>query len=159
MSTLLLYHTALVAHILGLSMMGGATLVEYVSFRQFWKILSLQKQSAPGIQEIIARFSPLIRIGIALLVISGLGMMVLTRGVFGEQLWFRIKFALVIIIIINIVFVRRRLGSQLRQQLALDTSGDNVDGFLMIKRNLRMFHIAQLSLFLIIFILSVFKMN
>jgi hypothetical protein len=49
--------------------------------------------------QVSAKFSRLIGIGAALLILTGFGMMILTKGVFGQQGWFRIKFGLVILLI------------------------------------------------------------
>ncbi len=38
-----LYHTALVAHITGLTMMAGTTLVDYIMTKQFWKQYAIDK--------------------------------------------------------------------------------------------------------------------
>ena len=85
-------------------------------------------------------------------------MMALTHGVFGEQLWFRIKFGLVILLILNALVIGRRQGLRLRK--VIDSSGPvftaEVQG---IKSRLNRFHVAQLSLFILIIFLSIFKFN
>lgn len=86
--------------------------------------------------------------------------MYLTHGVFGEQTWFRIKFSLILLIMINGIGFGRRLGVQLRKLLPEEISGINIsDKILKIRDNLNIFHITQLAIFLAIFVLSVFKFN
>jgi uncharacterized membrane protein SirB2 len=155
-----LYNTVLVAHIIGLTMLAGTTLVDYITTGYFWKQYALDKQNGITIQQTISRFQFLPAIGLLLLIISGVGMMALTRGIFGEQIWFRIKFGLVIIIIVNALAFGRRQGSKLKKLLSSDNPGENNDlRLLKIKTNLRWFHIIQIILFIVVFVLSAFKFN
>lgn len=155
-----LYNTVLVAHIIGLTMVAGTTLIDYITTTYFWKQYAIDKRNGITIQQTISRFQFLPAVGLLLLIISGVGMMALTRGVFGEQIWFRAKFGLVIIIIINALAVGRRQSSKLKKFLSAKNSGQNPDAELLkIKNNLRWFHIIQITLFIIVFILSAFKFN
>jgi uncharacterized membrane protein SirB2 len=154
------YNAVLVAHIIGLTMVAGTTLVDYITTRYFWKQYAIDKRNGIAIQQAISKFQFLPGIGLFLLIISGVGMMALTRGVFGEQIWFRIKFGIVIVIIVNSLAVGRRQGSKLKRLLLTENSGRNPDAELLkIKRNLRWFHIIQITLFIIVFVLSAFKFN
>ncbi|WP_143097855.1 hypothetical protein [Chitinophaga sp. CF118] len=152
-----IYYIALTAHIMGITMMAGATLVDYVIYKQCWKYLPDSKPKALVIHEGLSKIPLLIGIGIMLLIISGVTMMQITKGVFGEQLWFRIKFGLVLLIIINGLAVGRRQGLKLAKLLLEATLTEAK--LLKIKNNLTLFHLSQLVLFVIIFILSVFKFN
>ena len=155
-----LYYTALVTHIIGLTMMAGPTLVDYIITKQFWKQYVNDKTKGIAIYESVSKFVMLFGIGIILLILSGITMMALTHGVFGEQIWFRIKFGLVILIIINGIAIGRRQGVKLRKILFAESVGNNVEASLLkIKSNLSAFHVSQLVLFIIVFVLSVFKFN
>jgi hypothetical protein len=147
-------------HIVGLTMMAGTTLVDYVLFKQFWKQLDINEVKGLAINEAMSKLPILFGLGIMLLIISGVSMMAITHGVFGEQIWFRIKFGLVIIIIINGLAVGRRLGLKLRKILSEEASDKNVEAKLSkVKSSLSLFHISQMALFITIFVLSVFKFN
>lgn len=159
MTAQIIYPLALVTHITGFTIMAGTTLVDYLLFKQFWKQFVKEKAKGLAISEAISVLPVLFGIGIVLLIISGVTMMAMTNGVFGEQLWFRIKFGLVILIILNGLLVGRKQGSKLRKILSEDTSGENDVRLLKIKRNLNSFHISQMLMFITIFILSVFKFN
>jgi len=106
----------------------------------------------------MAKLPGIIGVGVAVLILSGIGMMALTHGVFGEQLWFRIKFGIVILLILNGLIIGRRQGGKLRRILA-------VSGLILtaevsrIKSRLNRFYLLQLLLLLIIIFLSVFKFN
>jgi hypothetical protein len=160
MNTQFFYHLALVAHISGLTIMAGATVVDALITRQFWKSYFEDKSRALGINQAMSKIPLLFGIGILLLILSGVAMMGMTGGAFGEQLWFRIKFGLVILIILNGLAVGRRLGTKLKKLLAAEIkTGSPAAALLPIREKLNVFHAAQLTLFLLIFILSVFKFN
>jgi len=160
MTTETIYHAALATHITGLTMMAGTTLMDYVIFKQVWKQYWADKTRALAITEALVKLQIVFGSGFLLLIISGVTMMYLTHGVFGEQLWFRIKFGLILLIMINGLGFGRRLGVRLRKLLPQEVSGENVGNkILRIRDNLNLFHISQLAIFLTIFILSVFKFN
>lgn len=154
------YQIALVTHIIGLSTMAGTTLAAYILTKQFWAQYVSDKSKAIAIHEAGSKFPTLFAVGILLLIFSGVAMMAITRGGFGEQLWFRIKFGLIITVIINGLAVGRRQGSRLTKILAEEVPEANIkDRLLGIKWNIRWFYISQMIFFLIIFTLSVFKFN
>ncbi|HZY35811.1 MAG TPA: hypothetical protein VFE53_04140 [Mucilaginibacter sp.] len=160
METQTLYHLALVTHIVALTMIAGTTLVDYVIFKQFWKQLAIDGRNGVVINEATSKFPLLFGVGFLLIIVSGVYMMYVTNGAFGEQIWFRIKFALVIIILINGVVVGRRQGLKLRKLLAGELPGKKIgDELAKVRRNLNVFHNSQLLLLLAIFTLSVFKFN
>ncbi len=155
-----LYQIALTTHIIGLSTMAGTTLASYFLTRQFWNKYAIDKSKATAIHEAGSKFSMLFGIGIILLILSGVAMMAITRGAFGEQLWFQIKFGLIIGVIINGLAVGRRQVSRLTKILSAEGPETNNTGKLLrIKSNIKWFHISQMVFFFIIFTLSVFKFN
>src|SRR5687767_7283191 len=155
-----LYQIALVTHIIGLTTLAGSTLVAYVLTKQFWAQYARDKVKAIAIHEAGSKFPMLFAIGILLLILSGVTMMTITRGAFGKQLWFQIKFGLIITVILNGLAVGRRQGSRLTKILSEEVQGVNSkEKLIKIKSNIRGFHISQLIFFLIIFTLSVFKFN
>jgi len=160
MTTETIYHAALATHITGITMMAGTTLMDYVIFKQIWKQYWADKNKALAISEALVKLQIVFGSGFLLLLISGITMMYLTHGVFGEQTWFRIKFGLILLIMINGIGFGRRLGVRLRKLLPEEISGIDVsDQTLKIRDNLSIFHVTQLAIFLTIFVLSVFKFN
>lgn len=153
-----LLQTLLVLHLTGLVIMAGTTFVDYTTFKTFWKQFELDKPAAVTLLQATAKFSRLIGIGAALLIFTGIGMMAITHGAFGEQLWFRIKFGLVVILILNSSLAGRRQNLKLRKAVTADTIviSHQVQG---IKGNLDIFYLMQLCVFLLIIFLSVFKFN
>jgi uncharacterized membrane protein SirB2 len=155
-----LYQIALTTHIIGLSTMAGTTLASYILTKQFWNQYVSDRSKATAIHEAGSKFSILFGIGIVLLILSGIAMMAITQGAFGEQLWFRIKFGMIIGVIINGLAVGRTQGSRLTKILSEEVPETNSKGRLLrIKSNIRWFHISQMIFFFVIFTLSVFKFN
>ena len=158
MSTQTMLQSFLTMHLMGFVMVAGTTVVDFVAFRQFWRQYELDPAKGRAVFQALSKFPILLRIGIVLIILSGVGMMAITHGVFGEQTWFRIKFALVIIVILNGLITGRR--QVLKLNGILDTAGDSISGKIeRARRNLRLFHYSQLTLLFIILFLSVFKFN
>jgi len=160
MTTHTIYSIALVCHIIGIIMMAGTTLSDYVIFKQFWKLLATDKSKGMAVNQAMSKSALLFGLGFLLILISGIVMMYITHGIFGEQTWFRIKFGLILVIVINGLITGRRQGLKLRKLLAWEAPGKDVeDSLLKVKRNFSLFHISQMVLFTIIFVLSIFKFN
>ena len=152
-----LFPTCLTFHLVALVLMAGTTMVDYLAYSSLWR--SLEQQERPiAMINMMAKLSRVAGIGAALLILTGIGMMALTHGIFGEQLWFRIKFGLVVLVILNSLLIGRRQGIKLRGMLntgkPLNTGEMN-----RIRTALTRFHLSQLLLFLFIVFLSVFKFN
>jgi hypothetical protein len=160
MLTSFFYHVALVMHIIGLTVLAATTVVDYIIFKQFWKVYNDNRQNALIIRSTMTTYPRLFAIGIILLIASGVTMMGITHGAFGEQIWFRIKFGLVILIILNGLTIGRRQGMKLSNVLSGKYEGANADAILLkVRSTLSVFHLTQMLLFLIVFVLSVFKFN
>jgi hypothetical protein len=153
-----LYPSFLTLHLVALTIMAGSTLINYLGYRTLWNLLPGNTGKADGVLTFLGKFGRIVSIGAAMLIVSGLAMMVLTKGVYGEQLWFRIKFVTVIFIVANAIVYRRKVTFKLQQSVEKDNSvlGGDLSDY---KRHTRNFHIVQLILFVAIIILSVFKFN
>lgn len=152
------FYSFLSLHLTGFLLFAGTTIVDFVAYKQFWKQYWQDKSKAITILQVTAKFPVLMGVGVLLLILSGVGMMVMTNGIFGEQLWFRIKFGLVIILILNGILVGRREGIALKGILEKCETGFS-ENTKRKKRNLNLFYPIQLTLFFIVLLLSVFKFN
>lgn len=141
----MLFSSLILFHIIGLLLFAGLTLVEFIIFSQF----DQDKIKTQMLLNATAKFHVFMRIGIGLIVLTGIGMMAMTGGVFGEQLWFRIKFALVVIIVLSSLIIGRR--QRLKIKASLEESS--------VKGNWGWYHAMQLALFFAIILLSIFKFN
>ena len=156
----MLYNTSLWFHITGICLMAGVTVVDFILTRKFWVFYARDAQQGILIKQATNRLPLLIIAGILLILLSGVGMMAATNGVFDTMLWFRIKMILVLLVILNSIINGRRLAGQLNRLLASGIS-ESVDEQPLnrIRKGLNLFHISQLILFFFIFFLSAFKFN
>ena len=154
-----LYLLSILAHIVGLVMLAGTTLISFIINRRFWRVYPVNSLKAEAIMELGGRFPAIMGIGMLLLILSGVSLMVQTHGAYGEQLWFRIKFVLILIIIGN-SFIARRLDKKVKAVMAQPTTSAAVHQQLVsLKSNMTLFYAIQLTLLLAIFTLGVFKFN
>jgi len=153
MNTMILLNIFLIAHLTGLALMAGTTVADTVTFNAFSK--SFRKDGTPALNllALMDKFSALLGIGAMLLIISGTGMMIITHGAFAHQIWFKIKLALILALILNGFVVGGRQKSKLKKHL--DT-GEQAEAPI---RNIRLFYLSQIGLFLTIILLSIFKFN
>jgi len=158
MNTLTLLQLCILIHIIGLTLAAGTTLNSYSLFRRFWRVYPTDRNRAVNMLDGAARLPVFIGIGMGLLILSGVGLMALTKGVYGEQLWFRIKFALVVLVIVN-GMMATSLGRKQKKLLALSSERNVQDELDKLKGRINVFYLSQLFLFLVIFILGVFKFN
>jgi hypothetical protein len=164
-----LFQMALIAHIVGITLMAGTTLVEYLLAKHFWKLYASDGLRAITSNEDGFNFHLLINIGIIFLILSGVTMLVIFQGVFAKQIWFQIKIGLIVIIAINGSVVGRRQDMKLKRLMSLEKLNFHQDDplgqenrkedFMKVKHRLDLFYISQLLMFLTIFTLSVFKFN
>lgn len=156
----MLYNTSLWFHITGISLMAGVTVVDFIFTKRFWTLYAKNPQQGILVKQMTNRLPLLVMTGIVLILLSGVGMMAATNGVFDTMLWFRIKIILVLFVILNSIINGRRLGGQLNRLLASGISQSADEQPLnRIRKGLNLFHISQMILFFIIFFLSTFKFN
>lgn len=159
MDTLNFLKTGLLLHIIGLTTLVGATVSSYVLQRQFQKEYKDRKRGLALIQ-LIAKFRRLSGIGLGLQILSGIIMLTATGGGYGQQLWFKIKMVLVILIIAVTIALNRGMQSHLHK-LFLDDVIDDSNDRQVGKATARINYVQLflLAFFMIIFILSVFRFN
>jgi hypothetical protein len=149
-------HLYLVLHIAGFTMMAGIVVADAAISRRLNRYLLSDKPRAITLLESTAGFPRLIGLGAALLLLTGIGMVVLFKGVVAYMLWFRIKMVLVVLVALNGSLLLRRQADRLKDLLTKNTNSDNTR-ILALKRTMGFFLGIELLLFLTIFILSVFQ--
>lgn len=147
-----LFLLCLLAHITGLTLAAGTTLIGLLVNRRFWKYYPADKSKALVLMELRNRFPRVIGIGMGLLLLSGIFIMYITKGAFAGQLWLRIKLVLVLVVIAN-SFVVMALEKRVKAMAAVERS---IDG---LQRKVMTSYLVQLLLFLTIFVLGVFKFS
>jgi hypothetical protein len=156
-NTLLL---CLVLHLTGLILMAGMAIADLMAFGNFWKQYKLDKPSGLAVLQAASGYQRVLAIGAALLLITGISMMALTHGIFGEQLWMKIKIGIVVLILINGPIVGRIQGSKLKELLMDNTVGAAVTTQIeILRKRVLVISLANLLFLAAIVTLSVFKFN
>jgi uncharacterized membrane protein len=154
------YQMALVAHVVGITIMAGTTFIDFITFRTFLKAYRTERANALLLESYLYRLQRFLGIGMLVILASGVLMMVRLHEVWGAQLWFRIKMGILVLIIINGLGLRRVLGSRLKKLLSREISGGSAsEEFSGIKKRFSVVQVIQMLLFVIIYTLSVFKFN
>ena len=156
--TATLYNIALVTHIVGITIMAGTTFIDFITFRAFGKALKTDKAKSPVLENYLYQLQRFLGIGMLIILASGITIMVKLHEVWGAQLWFRIKMGVLLLVIINGLGLRRMMGSRLKKALPDILSTSSFDKqWHRIKINFSIVQAVQMLLFIIIYILSVFK--
>lgn len=150
----------LVLHIVGLSIMFGTTVVDYFCMSYFWRQYPRDKAKAAVLLPVLVNFRFLFAGAFILLLISGIGMVALSHGAFAEQVWFRVKMGILVLVILNGAVIGGRATRGLRRTVEEELAGANVEQRRKaLKGRIRTIHLLQLLFFVAIFILSVYKFN
>ncbi|WP_172829221.1 hypothetical protein [Mucilaginibacter mallensis] len=154
------YDAALVGHIIGITLMAGAAFIDLAAFQIFWKVFLKDPAEGVRLEKYLNKLQKFMGIGMLVILISGILMMVKMHEVWGAQLWFRIKMGVLLLIIINGLGLRRMLGSRLKRTLAAYFTGvDIAEAMVKLKNRLMTVQTIQVLLFIIIYVLSIFKFN
>ncbi|GEP96687.1 DUF2269 family protein [Chitinophaga cymbidii] len=156
MSSYILLKISLLLHIIGIVIMAGTTFADYFTFRQMLKYLRQDAQKAIAVNTATARFSMLMGLGLALLILSGVLMVSVYGHAFTTQVWFRVKMGIVLLILLNGLLIARPSMTKLRKLLPLGENGKEVSA---LQKRISIFHITQFLLFVLVFVLSVFRFS
>jgi len=148
---------SLVLHITGIIILAGLTIASYALSFQSWKLIGTDRAKAILMNSATMIFGRIIGIGGLLTIVTGFIMVSILREGVTAQVWFRIKMLLVILIVLNGAIYARRQNTKLTRLLSSDhTDNRKLES---LKRNLNTSFLLQLILFLIIFVLSVFRFS
>lgn len=161
MNPITLLNSGLVVHLVGITTMVGATLSNFIAYRQLWKFLPNEKANASLVIKATSQFPLLQLIGGGMILTGGITMMIALHGILMAQLWFKVKMGFLALIILNAIVNARPAGKKLRRVLAGDVQAGISEHAAVrsIKSRIFMFYTLQLLLFLGIFILSIFRFN
>ena len=150
---MMLLNICLIIHLSGLALMLGTTIAETVTFNVFSK--SFKKDALPSLNllALMDKFSALLGIGAAFLILSGTGMMIITHGAFAHQIWFKIKLALILTLVLNGFLAGTRLKSKLERQIK---ERDQAIGTI---NRIKLFFLTQMTLFFTIILLRIVKFS
>ena len=155
-----IYHLALVVHIIGITIMAGTTFFDFITFRVFIRSFGVDKAKGLIVADYLYRLQRFMGVGMLVILLSGVAMMIKLHEVWGAQIWFRIKMGILLLIIVNGLAIRRRVGSRLKKMLTEDASlNAESEKMSAIKTRLTTVQVIQMLLFVIIYTLSVYKFN
>ena len=150
------YPTLLALHLTAFILMAGTTLLDFINYRTFWRLVNNQREQAAGILAAKRIYSVFAGLGPALLIASGTGTVILHHGLPETQLWFRIKMFLVLLLVANGIVIGRRLDKKLRNAFRAEPEATTADVG-NIKGKLQRYYLVQLGIFLLIVVLSTYK--
>lgn len=161
METYVIVKSGLVLHLTGIIMMIGITIASLVILQQSSKLFNGETDKALLVLKGTAAYPMLQIIGAILLLAGGVIMMTAYHGVLMYALWFKIKLAILALIIITQLFIGRPVIRKLRKIISGYQNGVETDGaaFRNNNRQLRAFNALQLLFFLFIIILSAFRFS
>jgi hypothetical protein len=160
MNMLSFLQAGLLLHIIGLTTVAGTILVSYMILRQFRSEYTLDKQKGYAILQVLSKLPALAATGLVLQIISGVMMLAAAGGGYGQQLWFKIKMLLVILIIAGIIVLYRNMQRRLHQWVLDDMlHGDKTRQIVSLTGRISRVQVILLFFFMIIFILSVYRFN
>ncbi|HTI92833.1 MAG TPA: hypothetical protein VL727_19685 [Puia sp.] len=161
MATFNLLQSGLVLHILGIIMMVGISLAEFVIFHQLLGFIPDDRDKAYMVLKTTSRFPLWQATGGGMIILGGILMMAALRGTIAGQLWFQIKMTLLFLLILNALLIARPAKRKLRKWLtgSVQQKAEDPSEIREIKRKIRLFHTSQLLLFFVIIMLAVFRFN
>jgi len=118
----MVYSLLLLTHVIGLVLFAGTTVILFIMASAFWKSVGGDLERAKYVHGLSNKLGRLVGIGALLLIISGVSMVASTKGVVAQAMWFKVKFALVILAIINGVVFGRIVTNKLTRALERNES-------------------------------------
>lgn len=158
MKTYLILRVLLALHITGIVVMAGTTMIDYLTFKTFWQFADAGDHRATGLIPLMAKYGVLVRTGAIILILTGIALFVLDKGAMWGQVWFKVKMALVVMVVVNGIFIGNKQGHRLRE-MVMDHTTDFVQYTTIIRENLSRFYPIQLTLFFVLILLSMIRPN
>lgn len=156
MKTHLLLRILLAFHLTGLTIMAGTTIIDFFTFKTFCRLIDHNDNKALHLIPLMSGYGSFVRAGAAILILTGAGMFLMMKGIWWEQLWFKIKIVLVLLLVLNGILVGNKQGTRLRN-MAYEGFPDLIQRTVHIRANLDRFYVTQLALFFIIILVSAVK--
>jgi len=158
MYTQILRQLLLIVHLSGLALMVGTTVAAFVTFRAFINRFNIKSESSSGLLQLLWKLEPIKGTGGILLILSGIGLIYITGGVFLHMLWLQLKLLLAIMLPLNEILIGNKQLKKLKTAFFESKPGSAA----VIKTTvlkIAVFYTIQLLLFLGIVVLAVLKIN
>ena len=145
-------------HLSGLVVMAGTTVIDFVTFRMVLQQGDRDKNETNGLLPLMTKYGAIVRGAGAVLVITGIAMLTLAEGVWWQQVWFKVKMALVVMLILNGALIGNKNGLTFRKMIS-DYPASFMERSLDVRTALNRFYIIQMILFFLIILISSIKFN
>lgn len=133
-------------HIAGIVIMAGTTLVDYLTFKTFWKLAEHGDNRSLGLVPLMEKYGALIRAGAVTLMLTGLAMLILQKNDWTHQFWFKVKLVLFFLSLLNGMFVGNTLGHNFRKMVTSSVP-DLPRHTMQVRKSLNLFYPVQLTFF------------
>lgn len=153
-----LFSIGLFIHIIGITCIAGGSIGGLVLEAHIWKHIRESPEKVHVLGPLMSKYPVIIQAGTLLMLLSGLLMLSTLGWAVAGQWWFIIKMLLVVALVLNGMLVAKPNGARLRTLVPGIIKGDNVqDEISRVKRNMTMFHISELTMLLVVYLLAVFR--
>jgi len=156
MKTYLMLRILLAFHLTGLTIMAGTTIIDFFTFKTFCRLVDHGDNKALNLLPLMSGYGSFVRAGAVILMLTGAAMFLMMKGIWWEQLWFKVKIALVLLLVLNGMLVGNKQGTRLRN-MACEGFPDFVQRAVHIRANLDRFYVTQLVIFFMIILVSAVK--
>jgi hypothetical protein len=153
----MLYQLSKLIHVAGFILGIGVMLSATVAFKHFWALYDTNKVQGIAAFKAFGNVQKFGMIGLLLVLAGGISMFALSDWAFWDMLWFKIKMALVVIMLVNGFTFGRT--STLALQSFLKSGSTDANRARELQSKVRMFQLLQISIFAAIILLSVFRFS
>jgi len=158
MKMYLIFRIILALHITGIVIMAGTTMIDYLTFKTFWKFADAGDNRVFGLIPLMAKYGIFVRAGAIAIIFTGITLFVWGKGAIWAQPWFKVKTVLVIALILNGLFIGNKQGHKLRETV-MAHGADFVAYTTLIRESMNRFYPIQLTLFFLIILISMIRFN
>lgn len=137
----------MILHVIGIVIMAGTTLIDYLTFHTFWKLAGPGDDRSLGLLPLMAQYGAFIRTGAVMLMITGVALLVLQKTNWRRQFWFKIKLGLFFLLLLNGILVGNTQGHRFRQTVTAHAA-DFAEYTQELRKKLNIFYSVQLTLFI-----------
>jgi hypothetical protein len=85
MTTQIFLRILLTLHITGIAIMAGTSFIDYFTFKLFWKFADHGDNRSLGLLPLMSRYGEFVRIGGVIIIVTGLVMLLLVKGVWWDN--------------------------------------------------------------------------
>jgi hypothetical protein len=157
MKTYVIFRVLLALHITGIVIMAGTTMIDYLTFKTFWKFADQGDSRSLSLIPLMAKYGALIRTGAGTIILTGIMMLLLEKSAWWGAL-FKIKMVLFVLLVLNGLLVGNKQGHQLREIVSVH-SADFIQHTISIRESMNRFYPLQLTLFFLIILISVIRFD